>query len=57
MNQLGFRVLLVPEAATVLKKGGALITTSKMSFTDAVKFQMNLMKLQMALEDVFIEIA
>ena len=57
LNQLGFRVLLVPEAATVLKKGGALITTSKMSFTDAVKFQMNLMKLQMALEDVFIEIA
>ena len=50
-------MLLVPEAATVLKKGGALITTSKMSFTDAVKFQMNLMKLQMALEDVFIEIA
>jgi putative protein kinase ArgK-like GTPase of G3E family len=55
--QMGFRVLLVPEAATVLKKGGALIQTTKMSFVDAVKYQMNLMKLQMALEEVFIEIA
>jgi len=28
-----------------------------MSFAEAVKIQMNLMKLQMALEDIFIEIA
>jgi putative protein kinase ArgK-like GTPase of G3E family len=34
--QMGFKVLLVPEAATVMKKGGALIQTSKMSFADAV---------------------
>jgi hypothetical protein len=54
---MGYRVLLVPESATVMKKGGALITTGKMHFADAVKFQMNLMKLQMALEDIFIEIA
>ncbi len=54
---MGFRVLLVPESATVLKKGGALITTGNMRFADAVKFQMNLMKLQMSLEDIFIEIA
>jgi len=31
-------VLLVPESATVMKKGGALITTGKMRFADAVKF-------------------
>jgi predicted ATPase len=55
--QMGFKVLLVPEAATVMKKGGALIQTSKLAFSEAVKYQMNLMKLQMALEDVFIEIA
>jgi putative protein kinase ArgK-like GTPase of G3E family len=55
--QMGFKVLLVPEAATVMKRGGALIQTSKMSFADAVRYQMNLVKLQMALEDVFIEIA
>ncbi len=50
-------MLLVPEAATVMKKGGALLQSNKMSFVDAVKYQMNLIKLQMALEDIFIEIA
>ncbi len=40
-----------------MKKGGATITTGQMSFAEAVKIQMNLMKLQMALEDIFIEIA
>jgi len=24
LNQLGFKVLIVPEAATILKKGGAI---------------------------------
>ena len=41
----------------ILKKGGAMITTQKMTFTQAVLFQKNLMKLQMNLEDIFIEIA
>ena len=40
-----------------MKKGGALITTHKMTFAAAVQFQKNLMKLQMNLEDIFIEIA
>jgi predicted ATPase len=57
LTQKGFRVLLVPEAAKVLKKGSALASTSNMTFGEAVKFQMNVMKLQMALEDIFIEIA
>lgn len=57
LTQLGFRVLLVPESATVMKKGGTQITTGKMDFAEAVKIQMNIMKLQMALEDIFIEIA
>ena len=54
---MGFRVLLVPEAAKTLKKGGALIPTNEMSFTKAVKYHMNLVKLQMSLEDIFFEIA
>ena len=57
LQQMGFRVLQVPEAATIMKKGGALIMTHKMSFAQAVGFQKNLMKLQMDLEDIFIEIA
>jgi len=38
LTQMGFRVLLVPEAAKVMKKGGALIPTGAMRFVDAVKY-------------------
>jgi len=57
LTQLGFRVLLVPEAATMLMKGGAMIQTHKLSLHDAVKFQINVMRAQMAFEDIFIDIA
>lgn len=45
LKQLGYRVLLVPEAATILMQGGAMIQTPKMTFSNAVKFQISLMKL------------
>jgi putative protein kinase ArgK-like GTPase of G3E family len=38
LEQIGYRVLQVPEAATILMKGGALIQTPKMTFSNAVKF-------------------
>lgn len=38
-------------------KGGAFIQTGKMSFSDALKFQINVMKMQMVLEDTFLETA
>jgi tRNA uridine 5-carbamoylmethylation protein Kti12 len=38
LTKQGFRVLQVPEAATLMMKGGAMIQTHKMSFSDAVKF-------------------
>jgi len=57
LKQIGYRVLLVPEAATILMKGGALIQTPNMSIASAVKFQISLMKLQMNLEDIFVDIA
>ena len=38
MKQIGYRVLLVPEAATILNIGGAFIQTPKMSLEYAVKF-------------------
>lgn len=53
----GFRVFLVPEAATLMMKGGCFIQTKKMTFADGVKFQINLMRMQMILEDIFLEIA
>ena len=42
---MGYRVLVVPEAASILKKGGTSIQTDTMKFSTAVKFQKNLMKL------------
>ena len=57
LKQMGYRVLVVPEAATILKKGGAVIQTGQMKFANAVKFQKNLMKLQMDLEEIFIDVA
>lgn len=45
LNQMGFRVLQVPEAATILKKGGAFVDPTKMNFIEAVKFEKLLMKL------------
>ena len=57
LKQLGYRVLLVPEAATILMHGGAFIQTPKMTLSYAVKFQISLMRLQMQLEDIFAEIA
>ena len=54
---MGFRVLQVPEAAMILKKGGVPIDANSMTFTQAVKFQKILMKLQMDLEQLFIDVA
>jgi predicted ATPase len=57
LKQIGYRVLLVPEAATLLMNGGALIQTPTMGIASQVKFQISLMKLQMNLEDIFVDIA
>jgi putative protein kinase ArgK-like GTPase of G3E family len=38
LTLMGFKVLMVPEAATLLMKGGAMIETRSMTFSDAVKF-------------------
>jgi predicted ATPase len=38
LQDRGFYVLQVPEAATMLMKGGAFIQTGQMTFSDAVKF-------------------
>lgn len=56
-TERGFRVLMVPEAATLMMKGGCFIQTNKMSFLQAVKFQISVMRMQIHLEDVFNNIA
>lgn len=56
LTQLGIKVLVVPEAATILMKGGAFIVSTGFTESQGLMFQKTLMKLQVALEDSFIEI-
>jgi predicted ATPase len=51
------KVFVVPEAATLLLKGGAIINLDGQDANSQVEFQASLMQLQMALEDAFTEIA
>ena len=51
------RIFVVPEAATMLLKGGANINLRDQDTGSQVEFQASLMQLQMALEDAFTEIA
>ena len=50
-------VLVVPEAATTLMKGGAFIVSSEFTEQQGLNFQKTLMRTQAALENTFIEIA
>lgn len=54
--QLGFVVLTVPEAATILMKGGAMIVSSHFSKAQGLKFQKALIRLQIALEQSFTDL-
>ena len=56
LERRGFKVLMVPEAATMMMKGGCFIQTEKMTFEQAVKFQIQVMRMQIHLEDVFTQI-
>lgn len=52
---LGFKVFMVPEAATILLNGGLRVMRS--SFNEHVYFQSSLLRLQLMLEDTFYETA
>ena len=45
LGTLGYKVLIVPEAATLMMKGGCMIMTHKMTRQDQVRFQIELMKM------------
>jgi hypothetical protein len=47
----------VPEAATMIMKGGAMIVSSGFTEQQGLQFQKALMKLQISLEDTFLDIA
>jgi hypothetical protein len=46
----------VPEAATLISKGGAMIASNTFSSEQGFLFQKNLMKLQIGLENVYCDI-
>eukprot|EP00741_Cyanophora_paradoxa_P008077 tig00001254_g7816.t1 len=52
----GFKVFMVPEAATLMLMGGAL-ENSHFSMEHIVRFQSNIVKVQMAIEDAFTDLA
>ena len=39
LHKIGFNVLIVPEAATLMMKAGAFIQTHKMGLNEQVRFQ------------------
>ena len=51
LHQLGIKCLVVPEAATLLMKGGAFIVSGGFTESQGLSFQKTLMRLQVALED------
>jgi len=57
LRQLGIKTYIVPETASILSKGGATFPKPDEGKEKAVKFQISLLKLQMALEDAIIDIA
>ena len=50
-------MLAVPEAATLFGNGGAMIAAKNFDAQQGLMFQKALMKMQIALEDSFIQIA
>ena len=57
LSQINYKVLMVPEAATLMAQGGAMIVAENFTAGQGLTFQKILMKLQIALEDTFLEIA
>ena len=56
LTQLGYKVLVVPEAATLIMKGGAMIVSSSFTEQQGLLFQKGLIRLQIALEESFLDI-
>jgi hypothetical protein len=49
--------MVVPEAATLMMKGGAMIVSSNFTAAQGLRFQETLMSLQMALEECYLNLA
>jgi len=59
LTSRGYRMFLVPEAATIMLKAGCIIDGRLGDMTDDfnVEFSSNLMRTQIALEDILMDVA
>jgi AAA domain len=57
LPEMGYKVISVPDAAALLKQGGANINISKLDKTQQILIQLRIIKLSLALEDIYTEIA
>lgn len=57
LREMGLKVLIVPEVATIFATGGGLINIHKMTLQQNVRFQTTLIRTIMDLEDRFCELA
>ena len=53
LRERGYRVYIVPEAATSIAMGGGMININNYTNEEKIMFQTYLMKMQMNLEDRF----
>lgn len=56
LPEMGYRVISVPEAASLLSEGGANINMSQLDQTQQIQLQLRIIKLRMALEEIYTEI-
>ena len=56
LRQIGIKVYIVPETFALLNKGAATIPKFEKDQTRVIKFKISLLKLQMALEDILMDI-
>jgi thymidylate kinase len=56
LKELGFAAICVPEAATLIFSSGGVLNMATYTPYQGIEFQKSLMKLQMALEDIFTRI-
>lgn len=55
LRQLGIRTYIVPKAASILNRGGVIQPKVDKDREKSLKFHINLLKLQMALEDILVD--
>ena len=57
LPEVGYKVFTVPEAATLLRSGGAMINMENFDINQRIQFQLRLVKLQLSLEDIYTTLA